>query len=196
MSMYQSASRPELSVTRPWTTASSTISSSNRSRSGEAPAPFQGPAPRDEGWGGTGSFSMAFDPTGGQDRPMRPSRHRLAAVGATVATAVAGGFLTDPTSAWFQALRKPQWYPPPATFGIVWTGLYAGMAWAGGEVLERTDDRRAFARAAALNLVLNAGWTPVFFRAHRPALAALESAVLTASTADLIRRPGRVSPVA
>jgi benzodiazapine receptor len=127
---------------------------------------------------------------------MRPSRHRLAAVGATVATAVAGGLLTDPTSAWFQALRKPPWYPPPATFGVVWTGLYAGMAWAGGEVLERADDRRAFARAATLNLILNAGWTPVFFRAHRPALAAVESAVLTVSTADLIRRAGRVSPVA
>src|SRR4051812_19385397 len=34
MSMYQSASRPEESVTFPCTTASSTISSSSRSRSG------------------------------------------------------------------------------------------------------------------------------------------------------------------
>src|SRR5918994_1184033 len=43
MSMYQSASCPEDSVTRPWTTARSTTSSSNRSRSGRA-APSQGPA--------------------------------------------------------------------------------------------------------------------------------------------------------
>src|SRR4051795_4416151 len=57
MSMYQSASRPEESVTFPCTTARSTISSSRRSRSGRE-APFQGPAPRDEGRGGTGSFSM------------------------------------------------------------------------------------------------------------------------------------------
>src|SRR4051812_17348325 len=38
MSMYQSASRPEESVTFPCTTASSTISSSRRSRSGRAGA--------------------------------------------------------------------------------------------------------------------------------------------------------------
>jgi translocator protein len=128
---------------------------------------------------------------------MRPSTNRLAAAGATVATAVAGGLLTDPTSAWFEALRKPPWYPPPATFGVVWTGLYAGMAWAGGEVLERGGkDRRPFARAALLNLVMNAGWTAVFFRAHRPAAAAAECALLTVSTADLVRRAGQVSPAA
>src|SRR3954466_1757470 len=68
------------------------------------------------------------------------------------------------------------------------------MPWAGGEVLERAEDRRSFARAAVLTLGLNAVWPPVFFRAHRPALAALESAVLTVSAADLIRRAGRVSP--
>src|SRR4051794_21637052 len=38
MSMYQSASRPDESVTRPWTTASSVISSRRRSRSGCAGA--------------------------------------------------------------------------------------------------------------------------------------------------------------
>src|SRR3954447_27055049 len=38
MSMYQSASRPEESVTFPCTTASSTMSSSRRSRSGRAGA--------------------------------------------------------------------------------------------------------------------------------------------------------------
>jgi translocator protein len=126
---------------------------------------------------------------------MRLSRNRLTAAAATTATAVVGGLLTDPTSSWFRDLRKPPWYPPPATFGIVWTGLYAGMAWAGGEVLERAGtERPGFARAAVLNLALHAGWTPVFFRAHRPWLAALESACLTVSTADLIRRAGRVSP--
>ena len=50
-----------------------------------------------------------------------------------------------------------------------------------------------FARALAVNLLLNAGWTPLFFRAHRPALAAAECAVLTASTADLVRRAAPVS---
>jgi tryptophan-rich sensory protein len=112
----------------------------------------------------------------------------------TLATAVAGGLATDPGSRWFRSLAKPAWYPPPATFGVVWTGLYTGMAWAAGEVLDRGGaDRGPFARAFALNLALNAGWTPLFFRAHRPWPAAAECAVLTVSSADLVRRAARVS---
>jgi tryptophan-rich sensory protein len=122
---------------------------------------------------------------------------RVAAAAATTLTAVAGSLATDPGSAWFRRLRKPPWYPPPATFGIVWTGLYAAMAWAGGEVLARAGAARAgLARAGAVNLALNAAWTPLFFRVRRPWAAAAECAVLTASTADLVRRAARVSPAA
>jgi tryptophan-rich sensory protein len=115
-------------------------------------------------------------------------------VAATVLAAGLGGVATDPGSAWFRALGKPRWYPPAATFGIVWTALYAGMAWAGGELLDRAGaDRAAFARAGAVNLALNAAWTPLFFRAHRPWAAAAECALLTGSTADLVRRAAPVS---
>ena len=124
---------------------------------------------------------------------MRSPRIRLAAAAGPVAAAVLGGLATDPGSAWFRSLDKPGWYPPPRTFGIVWSGLYAGTAWAAGEVLDRSPDRRPFARAYALNMVLNAGWTPMFFRAHRPWAAAAEAAALTVSTADLVRRARRVS---
>jgi tryptophan-rich sensory protein len=127
---------------------------------------------------------------------VRLSRDRLAVAAGTVATAVAGGLATDPSSAWFTRLAKPRWYPPPATFGIVWTALYTGLAWAGGELIERSPDR-ALRPALAANLALNAVWTPLFFRAHRPALATAECAVLAASTADLVRRALPVSrPVA
>ncbi len=123
-------------------------------------------------------------------------RVRLSAAAGPLAAAVLGGLATDPGSRWFRSLEKPPWYPPPQAFGIVWTGLYAGMAWSAGEVLSRGDDagrRRSFGRAYAANLVLNAAWTPVFFLAHRPWLAALDSAVLTASTVDLVRRAAQVS---
>jgi tryptophan-rich sensory protein len=123
---------------------------------------------------------------------VRLSRDRLAVAAGTVATAVAGGLATDPSSAWFTRLAKPRWYPPPATFGIVWTALYTGLAWAGGELIERSPDR-ALRPALAANLALNAAWTPLFFRAHRPALATAECAVLAVSTADLVRRALPVS---
>jgi tryptophan-rich sensory protein len=109
-----------------------------------------------------------------------------------VAAAVVGGLATDPGSQWFRSLEKPSWYPPPQAFGIVWTGLYTGIAWAAGEVLTRTG-QGTFGRAYTANLVLNTAWTPVFFRAHRPWAAAAESAVLTASTVDLVRRAAHVS---
>ena len=126
---------------------------------------------------------------------MSHRRQRLASAAGPVVAAVAGGLATDPGSQWFRDLEKPPWYPPPQTFGIVWTGLYASLAWASGEVLARGGGR-SFARAYTVNLILNAGWTPVFFRAHRPWIAAAESAVLTASTLGLVRRAARVSPAA
>jgi translocator protein len=120
---------------------------------------------------------------------------RVAAAAGPLAAAVLGGLATDPDSDWFRSLQKPTWYPPPQAFGIVWTGLYAGMAWAAGEVLARGGDR-SFARAYAANLALNAAWTPLFFQARRPWAAAAESAALTASTVALVRRAARVSPAA
>ena len=117
---------------------------------------------------------------------------RLAAAAGPSAAALVGGLATDPASRWFQSLEKPSWYPPPQTFGIVWTSLYAGLGWAAGEVLAKGGGRN-FGRAYAANLVLNAAWTPLFFRAHRPWAAAVDSAVLTASTVDLVRRAARVS---
>ncbi len=124
-----------------------------------------------------------------------PSRTRLLAAAGPLAAAVVGGLATDPDSRWFRSLRMPSWYPPPQTFGIVWTGLYTGTAWAAGEVLTRTDadQRRAFGRAYAVNMVLNAGWSVLFFKVHRPWLATVECAALTVSTVDLVRRAAPAS---
>src|SRR4051794_25814961 len=155
-------------------------------------APARGPPPGGGGGGGGGVFFHPPAPTGGQEGCMPPRRIRLLAAGGPLTAAVVGGLATDPDSRWFRDLDKPSWYPPPQTFGIVWTGLYAGIAWAAGEVLAQ-GGQKAFGRAYAANLVLNAAWTAVFFRAHRPWLAAAESAVLTASTVDLLRRARAVS---
>jgi uncharacterized protein YbjT (DUF2867 family)/tryptophan-rich sensory protein len=124
-------------------------------------------------------------------------RRTLVRTGAVVAAAaVVGSALTDPRSRWYRRLDKPSWQPPPAAFPLVWTALYVTTAVttarASAELAEsgREDEARTLERALVANMGLNVGWNGLFFRAHRPGLAAAECAVLTASAADLSRRAG------
>lgn len=110
---------------------------------------------------------------------------------AVVAAAVVGGLGTDVRSPWYRRLDKPTWQPPGAAFGPVWTVLYGLMAVAAARSMDRLEEpvgRHAFARAFGVNLVLNAGWNWLFFRARRPRLALAELVLLEVSTVDLTRR--------
>jgi tryptophan-rich sensory protein len=109
---------------------------------------------------------------------------------AVTATAVLGGIGTATGTRWYQGLDKPPWQPPAGVFGPAWTALYALLALAGGRALTAGGQRarRRYLRAYLANLALNAGWTWLFFRARRPALATAEAALLAASTVDLARR--------
>ncbi len=117
---------------------------------------------------------------------------------AVTGTAVAGGLATDPESTYYRTLDKPSWQPPPPVYGIVWTPLYADIAVSTGYAIarlaeqRRTAERKRLIGALGINLALNAGWSWLFFRFHRPWVAAAESAVLTLSSADLVRRVGAV----
>ncbi len=94
----------------------------------------------------------------------------------------AGGGANTP---WFASLVKPSLFPPPATFGIVWTILYVLMGFALALVVTA---RGAPGRSAAiivfvLQLALNLAWTPLFFGAHQitgalALLGAIDLAVL------------------
>lgn len=119
----------------------------------------------------------------------------LGRVGAAVlATAVVGSLLTDPKSPWYRSLRTPRWMPPPAAFPVVWTTLYslitvaATATIADSQEAGRPEQARRFSRALAVNLVLNAGWSGLFFRMHNLPAATLGAAALTVSAADLARR--------
>jgi tryptophan-rich sensory protein len=77
-------------------------------------------------------------------------------------------------NAWFMGLTKPAIYPPPATFGIVWTALYLVM---GVALAMMITARGARGRGLAITVflvqfVLNLGWSPLFFGMHQlqPAL--------------------------
>jgi translocator protein len=81
---------------------------------------------------------------------------------------------------WYAALKKPSWNPPAWIFGPVWTTLYTMMAVAAWLVWKRggfAAQRRPLALFLA-QLVLNATWTPLFFRLHWPGIAFAEIVLL------------------
>ena len=76
---------------------------------------------------------------------------------------------SGPGNPWFDGLVKPDLYPPPATFGLVWTALYALM---GASLAIVAPARGAPGRGLAfglfaVQLLLNLAWTPLFFGAHQ-----------------------------
>ncbi|MCB2065165.1 MAG: tryptophan-rich sensory protein [Erythrobacter sp.] len=74
---------------------------------------------------------------------------------------------------WFAALAKPATFPPPATFGIVWTVLYVMMGAALAMVCAAWGSRgRGLAIVAfVVQFALNLAWSPTFFGAHQIANA-------------------------
>ncbi|KPL68021.1 CrtK protein [Erythrobacter sp. SG61-1L] len=79
--------------------------------------------------------------------------------------AVSGSGADNP---WFAALEKPAIYPPPVTFPVVWSVLYALMGLAAALVAAAWGAR---GRTAALvffviQFALNLAWSPVFFGLH------------------------------
>ena len=131
---------------------------------------------------------------------VKSPRHLRRTSAAVAATAVVSVLGTDVTSGWYRDLDKPDWQPPGAAFGPAWTTLYGLMALASARTLDQLDEpgeRRAFATALGTNLVLNAGWNWLFFKARRPRWALAEILLLEASTIDLTRRAAKVdSPAA
>lgn len=115
---------------------------------------------------------------------------------AVAATAVAGTLATRPAveSSWYATLRKPPYQPPRQAFPIAWTSLYTDIAVVSAQTLDDSppEVRRSYIRALAVNLILNGGWSWLFFNQRRLGAAALTSGLLTASSADLTRRAAAV----
>lgn len=145
--------------------------------------------------GGTG-FDEAIRRAMAELEPDHGPRNLAIAAAATAACAVAGSIATNPGSRWYRRQELPPWQPPALAFPVVWTALYADVAVTSARAVteyERDGDprsARSYWRAFAVNLVLNAGWSAVFWRGRRPDLATLEAAALAVSSADLARRAG------
>ncbi|XVS66682.1 TspO/MBR family protein [Actinosynnema sp. CA-299493] len=109
---------------------------------------------------------------------------------AVAATAVIGSLSAISASAEYEALRTPSWAPPSWLFGPVWTALYVMIALSGWLFWKRHGAGRELV-LFAVQLVLNAAWTPLFFAAGRYGLALADIIALLVSIVALIVVFGR-----
>lgn len=83
---------------------------------------------------------------------------------------------------WYPTLIKPGFNPPNWVFAPVWTTLYVIMGVAAGLVWNQIEEQREAVKKAliffAIQLVLNALWSYLFFGLRNPILAGLEIIVL------------------
>lgn len=116
---------------------------------------------------------------------------------ATAAAAVVGSVASrEGVRGWYTTIRKPDYVPPNAVFPIAWTALYVDIAATSAAVVDRfradqqSGKANAYIAALGANLVLNAGWSWVFFAKRRLGPSVVVAAALAASSADLARRAG------
>jgi translocator protein len=125
----------------------------------------------------------------------------LIATGLASAGAAAIGSIASKSGVetWYPTIAKPRYVPPNAVFPIAWTTLYADIAVTSASTIDRLraegDDAKTRGYLAALtsNLVLNAGWSWLFFRLHKLGPSAIAAGALAISSADLARRTAQVN---
>jgi len=123
---------------------------------------------------------------------------------AVAAAAGIGSLASRPqVTSWYSRLKKPAYVPPNAVFPVVWTSLYTDIAATSASAIGRLraagrhgadKEARDYVVALGANLILNAGWSWLFFRYHKLGLSTVGAAVLAASSADLTRRTARADP--
>lgn len=127
-------------------------------------------------------------------------RWALVCVPAIVLLGFLSGALAQsgPDNPWFAALVKPAAYPPPATFGIVWTILYIlmGLALAMIMAARGARGRGPALLAFVVQLLLNLAWSPVFFALHQLTGGLIVIVLLDLAVLATIVLFARVRPVA
>ncbi|MBI2278612.1 MAG: tryptophan-rich sensory protein [Candidatus Brennerbacteria bacterium] len=121
----------------------------------------------------------------------------VVAVGASLlAGAIGSIFTASSVSLWYPTLMKPALNPPSWVFGPVWTVLYvlmgiaAFLVWRQG--WERRDVKDAL-KIFALQLVLNALWSVLFFGLQSPLLALVGIVLLWGAILWVISAFARIS---
>lgn len=117
-----------------------------------------------------------------EHRPVRSAAALAINLAAVAAAALIGALGVQGTTERYAELQQPSWAPPSWLFGPVWTVLYVMIAISGWLVWRRTGWSKELI-PYAVQLVLNAIWTPLFFGANAIGLALIEIVVLWAAIA-------------
>ena len=108
-------------------------------------------------------------------------------ISAVVATCLAVGYFSgmvtrSAITTWYPTLIKPSFNPPNWIFAPVWSLLYTMMGVAAGLVWNEIDSKKEIVKKAlivfAIQLILNALWSFLFFGLKNPLLAGIEIVVL------------------
>lgn len=95
---------------------------------------------------------------------------------------------------WYQQLDKPSFAPPESVYPVVWTSLFALIAWSGWRVWSAAPSRERD-RALKLwvaQLASNAQWSKLFFGEHQPRLALADAIALESQVFSYIMAAGKV----
>ena len=132
------------------------------------------------------------------DQTERSPWKAVAILGAVVVVVSVIGNLS--TSAgmdgWYESLDRPSWQPPGSVFGPVWGALYLTIIGAGVLAHREVGWDPTWIVPWAVQIVLNAGWSIVFFALESPNWAVAEIALLFAAVAWTIVACWRIRPLA
>ncbi|HZZ98395.1 MAG TPA: TspO/MBR family protein [Candidatus Saccharimonadia bacterium] len=139
----------------------------------------------------------------------------LIAVLGCQAVGALGAIITFPSiaSGWYSMLNKPDFTPPSAVFGPVWTVLYLLMGlslyilwvrWSAASKRGKSKKLAPVTRLAlqsalvlsVLQLAFNFSWSLFFFGFQLPTVALVVIVVLWISVATIIAKAWRVSSIA
>jgi tryptophan-rich sensory protein len=132
---------------------------------------------------------------------IRPTRRwQVIAMAALCALAVGVlGTLSTDLGVWYAGLKQPDWKPPDAWFGPIWTAIFACAALSGASAWRAADhpsQRKNLALLWSANAFFNVLWSLLFFRLRRPDWAFIEVFALWATIVLLIAVSARRSRAA
>jgi len=131
------------------------------------------------------------------------SRSLLALTGFGLVTAGAAWYGSrysrkESRAAWYRNLEKPRFAPPANVYPLIWTALYAAMAWSGWRIwcAAPSPERKRALRLWISQLATNAKWAKLFFGEHSPTLALVDAFALESMIFSYMKAARKVDPAA